>query len=134
MNAEKLEEAVALAAAVGAVFVATADRAGVPHVACAGKIELDQDRRVIVTEWFCPGTVANVCENEAISIVAWDATTDTGYQLIGRLQGIENVAVLNGYGPGLASGASMPQVERRLTIEIERVLGFCRRPHSDLED
>jgi uncharacterized protein len=132
MNAGKIAEAVKMGTQTGHVLIATADWAGIPHIAVAGRIALEGDS-VVVTEWFCPGTVANLRPNVGVSIVAWDKASDTGYQLIGRLQTSSDVAVLNGYAPGLDGERPLPQVERRLVIRVERVMDFRFGPHSDAE-
>lgn len=60
------------------LFVATSDGKGVPHVAAAARVSLDKSDRLLVSEWFCPGTLENLQENANISIVAWDPEKDGG--------------------------------------------------------
>jgi predicted pyridoxine 5'-phosphate oxidase superfamily flavin-nucleotide-binding protein len=69
---ERLAQALALAADVGTILVATADAEGRPHMAVAGKIIGLAHRRVAVSEWFCPGTVGNLDKNPLISLVVWN--------------------------------------------------------------
>ena len=133
MNAGRLAEAVKIGTRAGHVLIATADSAGVPHIAAAGKIELEGRNTVAITEWFCPGTVANLRKNAGVSVVAWDKASDAGYQLIGRLETSSDVAVLDGYAPGLEGEPPLPQVERRLLVRVERVIDFRLGPHSDKE-
>ncbi len=133
MNAAKLAEAVKIGMQTGHVLIATADSAGIPHIAAAGRIELQGRSTVAITEWFCPGTVANLRKNAGVSVVAWDKASDTGYQLIGRLETSSDVAVLDGYAPGLEGQPPLPQVERRLLVRVERVIDFRFGPHSDTE-
>ena len=134
MRPEKLESAVALAVKAGHVLVATADSRGMPHVTAAAKISLADDGDVAVTEWFCPGTVANLQKNKCVSIVVWAKDLDTGYQLIGRLAGVVDVGVLDGYSPGREGKPPLPQVEKRLLVKVEKILDFRLGPHSDVED
>ena len=133
MNAGKLAEAVKIGRRAGHVLIATADSAGIPHVAAAGRIELEGRSTVAITEWFCPGTVANLRKNAGVSVVARDKVSDTGYQLIGRLETARDVAVLDGYAPGLEGQPPLPQVERRLLVRVERAMDFRIGPHSDTE-
>ncbi len=46
-----------------------------PHVAVAGRIDLTPERNLIVTEWFYPGTVANL---ELIPRLSLDFNTTGG--------------------------------------------------------
>jgi hypothetical protein len=71
MKAEELEKVIRFAKDLGYVLIATADRQGTPHMAAAGKLEYVGEQNVVVKEWFCPGTVANLDVNKSISIVAW---------------------------------------------------------------
>jgi hypothetical protein len=134
MKAERLRGVVHLAEKVGHVFVATADPGGMPHVTTAGKLELAPEGRVIVTEWFCPGTVANLHANKYISVVVWAKDSDSGYQLLGRLDKIKDLGILDGYAPELEEEPPLPQVEKQLLIKVEKIIEFKPGPHSDIED
>jgi hypothetical protein len=135
MKVEVLKRAVTLAKKVGYVFVATAHATGLPHVAAAGKIRLTPDEgRVAVEAWFCPGTVANLQSNQHTALVIWDPNIDNGYQLLGETEKVEDTAIMNGYGPGLEDKSALPQVERRLLIRVDKIIGFRRSPHTDEED
>ncbi len=134
MKTGKLAEAVEIATKAGYVVIATADPDGMPHITAAGRIELEGDRMVAITEWFCPGTVANLRENAGVAVVAWHKASDTGFQLLGRLETVKEVAVLDGYAPGLEGEPPLPQVERRLLIHVDRVMDFRLGPHSDTEE
>ena len=133
MNADALKKALTLAKG-RPVFVATADDAGLPHLACAGRLTAAPDGRVLVTEWFCPGTLENVAGNPRVSLAVWDAKTDAGYQLIGEVERLEDVAVLDGYMPQAAGKPPLPQVQRRIVVRVESVLDFRRAPHTDVEE
>ena len=69
MNNALIERMVELSSRVGFLFIATADRNGMPHMASARQAEYLAGNRFAVTEWFCPGTVANLGENPLLSIV-----------------------------------------------------------------
>lgn len=129
-----IQNAVALADKLQHVFVTTADRKGLPHVAAAGKIRFASNGRVEVSSWFCPGTVTNLQHNHRISLVVWDPVEDAGYQLVGKVQQMEEVAFLNGYAPEEETSSSSPQVERQLLLRVDKVVGLSHAPHSDVEE
>ena len=130
MNEEMLKEAVSLADEVGYAFVATTNEDGLPHMASAGKLTLDPQQQVVLAEWFCPRTVSNVRENQQIALVVWDVDGDIGYQLLGKVQDMREVAMLDGYAPDEEEGI-LPQVERELLISVNEVLSFSQGPHTD---
>jgi len=82
MNPAKLREAEQLAGRIGHVFIATADSNGQPHIAAAGKLAQTPEKHLMLTEWFCPRTLANLQMNSHLSIVIWDPDVDSGYQII----------------------------------------------------
>ena len=126
---EKFRKAVALAEKLRHVFVATADANGLPHLAAAGKLTAESDKRVAVAAWFCPGTVDNLRQ-----LVVWDAAADIGYQLLGEVEKVEELSVLDGYVPGEEEKPPLPQVERQLLVRLEKIIDFSHAPHSDVED
>ncbi len=134
MKTEKLEKAVDLSQRIGFVCVATADRRGMPHIATASKIDLADEGCLAITEWFCPGTTANLQTNKFVSVVVWDRDSDSGYQMLGKLEGIEELGILNGYAPDIEPWPPLPQVERRLLIKVQKITDFKLGPHSDAED
>ena len=134
MKTEQLEKAVALSGKTGFVYVATASISGIPHMASAGKMELTDEGYLAVTQWFCPGTIANLLESKGISIVVWDQDADSGYQILGQSERIEELGILDGYAPELESDPPLPQVQRRLLIKVQKITDFKLGPHSDAED
>lgn len=134
MNVEILKKVERLAAKAGYVFLATADAKGWPHVAAAGRLAVTPGKHVVVTEWFCPGTTANLQANPRLSLVVWDSATDVGYQLIGEVEEIKDLGILDGYAPEVEGKTSVPQVERQLLVHIDRVIDFKRAPHTDVEE
>lgn len=134
MKIEKLEKAVDLSQSVGFVCIATADEKGTPHIATAGKMKLADDGCLAISEWFCLDTMTNLQTNKFVSIVVWDRDSDSGYQMLGELEGIEELGILNGYAPELESGPPLPQVKRRLLIKVQKITDFKLGPHSDAED
>ena len=134
MKSESLKTAVELAEKLEHVFVATADPSGMPHVAAAAKLNQTSKDHVTVAAWFCPGTVNNLNKNRRISMVVWDAPSDKGYQLLGLVEKIEEIAMMNGYSPEADKYPPMPQVENRLLVRVDKVIVFSHAPHSDLEE
>lgn len=131
MNRAMIERLVELGNRVGFFLIATADREGTPHIASARRAELISGERFAVTEWFCPGTVANLRENPRLSVVAWESQQDTGYQAIGEAEELHDVAMLDGFEAGGVESHPLPQVERRLIVKVRSVLEFRQQPHSD---
>jgi predicted pyridoxine 5'-phosphate oxidase superfamily flavin-nucleotide-binding protein len=113
--------------------VATADADGTPHLASAARVRLEPDGRVSVAEWFCPATVANLAQNPRVAIVAWDPQTDTGHQIVGDVEALRELAVLDGDLPGEEKEPA-PQVEHELLVRVRDVLAFRRAPHTDLPE
>jgi len=135
MKQECLTKAAVLAEKGAFLFVTTAASDGYPHVAPAARLQLDPDKEgVAIDAWFCPGTLENLKENKKVDLVVWDATLDEGYQLMGKCQGVEDLAVLNGYDASLPEKTGLPQVERRIQIRVEKVLPFQRGSHTDQEE
>jgi len=117
----------------GLVLIATSDGQGVPHVAAANSISKEEKGRLAITDWFCPETVANAEIGRTVSIVIWDPVKDEGHQIIGYVAAVEELAILNGYLPGEET-AGLPQEERRLVIEVGKIMEFRQAMHSDLEE
>jgi len=133
MNSAKFREVEQLAAKVGHVFVDTADSNGQPHIAAAGKLAQTPEKHLMITEWFCPRTLANLQMNSRLSIVIWDPEVDSGYQIIAELEAIKDIGIIDGYSKSQVI-PSIPQVERQLLLHVDKILEFKRSPHADLEE
>ncbi len=133
MKITALGDAVKLAKRLGHIFIGTVGHDGLPHIAAAGKLNLETEDHIEVTAWFCPETVANLQTNRAISLVIWDPEPDKGYQLLGETEQIVELAFLDGYLPEQEEGHPLPQIERKLVIRIDKILDFTHAPHSDIE-
>jgi uncharacterized protein len=115
-------------------LIATVDGAGLPRVATASRISPVPGRSAVVVDaWFCPGTLANLEVNRKTSLVLYDRRADRGHQLLGETETVEEVAMMNGYAPG-REGDALPQVERRLVVRVDRIIGFRNAPHPDTEE
>ena len=132
MKQESLKRAVELAQALGRLMVATSAPDGVPHVAVARKISWHGKDVVDVDEWFCPGTVSNAREGAPVSLVVWDDKRDVGWQMVGNVAGVEDLAMLDGFLPE-EKAPYVPQVLRTLRIRVSKVLAFTQAPHDDRE-
>lgn len=133
MSPEILQEAIKLARKLGHIFVATANGQGLPHVAAAGRMEIASGGLLAVTSWFCPETVVNLKENKYISLVIWERKTDAGFQLLGELDNIEELGILDGFAPEIETKEVLPQVQRQLLVRVNRIIEFKHGPHSDRE-
>lgn len=131
MNTEIFDNAIRLAQKVDHVYIATAGGGGMPHITAAALLEKAPDDHVIIREWFCPGTVANLKENKSIAIAVWDFHCDVGYQLLGRVERIDDMAILDGYAPGIETRHKYPQSEKQLLIKVDKILDFTLAPHCD---
>lgn len=127
----ELNEIIRLSARTGYVLVATAGPDGLPHVASARRIEAGPEGRLRVAEWFCPGTMANLEHNRRVSLVVWDQVSDFGYQVLGEVEEVRELAMLDGIAPGQASLPAVPQVERELIVRVSQVLDYQQAPHTD---
>lgn len=134
MKKDLIKEAVDLGRKLGRVFLTTADNNGVPHLTVATKISVTSKGQLSVAGWFCPGTIANLENNPSIGVTVWDEKHDIGYQLLGKKEDMREIAILDGYDPKLEKKAPLPQVEREVMINIEKILEFKQAPHSDLEE
>ena len=134
MDLEKLREAINLGKVSGRVFVATADGSGLPHIAAAREVGMVDGFLVTLSTWFCPGTMANLKTNPLVSLVVWDQDRDFGYQLLGKAVKMEGIAMMDGYAGDTEKMRPLPQEERRITIEVEKILHFSVAPHSDVEE
>ncbi|HYA15199.1 MAG TPA: pyridoxamine 5'-phosphate oxidase family protein [Syntrophales bacterium] len=116
------------------VFIATVNEEGIPHIAASKKLSLASNDNIVLTEWFCPGTMSNLLrKNHNLAIVMWDSKTDIGYQLIGEAEKEEDTAYLDGYSPDLKKQNTVPQIQRKVTVRINRIIDFKLSPHTDIE-
>jgi uncharacterized protein len=115
---------------VGHAFVATADRAGNPHLASGGGVSAMKPNLLVFEAWFCVTTLKNLQENPKISVAIADPVTGIGYQFLGRLESKKDTAVLNGFLPDLEP-SGLPQVQWRLEVRVESVMSFTADAHSD---
>lgn len=134
MRQDKFREVAAFTEKAGPVFIATADAKGLPHIAAAGKLAFASSELLTVSGWFCPQTVTNLSQgNYGIAVVTWDAKTDSGFQLLGRLKEMRELGVLDGYAANVESRTALPQVHWELSVQVDKIIEFKHAPHSDIE-
>lgn len=75
--------------------------------------------------------MSNLGVNRRASLAVWDPAIDAGYQVGGTVESIEEIAMMNGYAPGVER-EPVPQLEMRLTRKPHITTRFGKRPHSDL--
>lgn len=129
MDTGILAKSVKLAEKVQHLLVATVNAQGIPHLATAERMTLEDRDLVAVTAWFCPQTASNVQSNPAISVVVWESIKDHGFQLVGEVEKVVDLAMQNGYIPG--EKVVYPQIERKLMIRVRHILNFSHALHSD---
>lgn len=115
---------------VGHAFVATADANGYPHVAAGRGVTVVTPGRLVFESWFCQTSLKNLKENPNIAVAVADSVTGNGFQFVGRVDKMEDTAVLNGFAPDIEP-AGMPQVQWRLEIRVDSVMAFSADAHSD---
>ncbi len=116
------------------ILVATSDSGGLPHVAVARGISQVSEKSLMISAWFCPGTMRNLEQNRHISLVVWDPASDKGYQLLGEVEKLEKEAMMDGYSPELETKRPVPQIKWKLTVHVEKTIDFTSAPHSDIEN
>ena len=132
MGSERVQKIKELVEKVKTVYVATADKEGVPHIAAAEGMAFSDGDRVVFRAWFCLKTVENLHENTRISLGIVDPATGEGYQLLGKMERVETGAVLNGFTPQMEKDwKGYPQIEHRLSIRIEKISHLTTGAHSD---
>ena len=129
---EPLERAVSISQASGRIYMATADHGGLPHIAAAGPLTLLSDqKRVVFEAWSCPRTVANLGVNHWMALVVLPPGKDIGYELLGWLEESEDVLLMSGFDPQREAQRSIPQAKKRLTMRVDKIIGFQPAAHTD---
>lgn len=124
---DAIEDAIKIARRAGEIYVATSGE--YPHIATARKVSAAEDGRIRISEFFCPGTLENLEKNRKIAMSAYEKQSGRGYQLLGEVEEIHDLAMLDGFaGDDLPA---VPQVERELQIKVHSVLNFSGGPHTD---
>ncbi len=129
---ETLQRAVSLSQASGRIYVATADRGGLPHFATAGPLTLLSDqKRVVFEAWSCPRTVANLGVNHWMALFILPPGKDAGYQILGWIEESEDVLMTDGFDPKLEVQRSIAPAKKRLIMRVDKIISFRPAAHSD---
>ncbi len=133
MKETAISQAVTMAAEGKPAFLTTVSSDGVPHVTTVGGLKILDPDHIRLMEWFCPRTVENTRENRQVSLVVWDQIANTGWQLTGKVEFIQDAAIMDGYNPEKPQ-EDMPQILAMLDLHVEKVMRFHHGPHSDKEE
>ena len=127
-----LDEVKKLIQGVKLVYVATANKEGIPHIAASEGMTIADGDRVVLRAWFCIRTVGNLQENPRLSLAVLNPETGEGYQLFGELERIERGAMLDGFAfEKEREWAGYPQAEHQLYIRIKAISHLTSGAHSD---
>jgi predicted pyridoxine 5'-phosphate oxidase superfamily flavin-nucleotide-binding protein len=114
------------------IYVGTSDKDGIPHLAAGERIVVKDGEHVRLEAWFCVKTIENLMLDPAIAIAAIDPSTKDGFQLIGKMEKIEDKMMMDGFAPSLEEKwAGVPTTEYAITVTISHVLKFTTGVHSD---
>jgi hypothetical protein len=111
------------------VLVATADDKGIPHLAAAKGLALDEEHAVF-ENWFCLQTLKNLSVNPNVALSLFDLQQERGFQLLGRLEQDILMEMIDGLAPQ-EEKHPIPQGKHRLQVKVERVLELSVGPHAD---
>ena len=129
----QLNQIIAMARSIGYVYLTTADGSGTPHMSIVQPVDIDEKNRLKLMAWLCQYTIKNLEENPKVSVIIWDSIKDTGYQLSGKVEEMEEFAELDGYAMSLERKKHFPQIEWKILVSVERILNFQKAPHVDVE-
>lgn len=105
-------------------YLATADPAGVPHLAVGEIVEAGTET-LLFRGWLCPRTLANLEDNQAVSLAV--GLGPAGLQFVGTVVEKTIDAVLDGY----QEAEDVPQVRYRLAVKPAETLSMTDRAHTD---
>jgi hypothetical protein len=72
----------------------------------------------------------NVAEVPRVALAVIDAATGGGYQLVGTVEKVIPIGILDGYAPE-AEAPGTPQVESRMVVRVEEIMEFSTGAHTD---
>jgi len=111
--------------------VASADIHGRPHLAAGSDLSVPDPHHLVLEAWFCVTTLQNVTTNPRVAVIITDPVSCNGYQLLGRVEKNEGIAMIDGYAPE-AETPGTPQLESRLAVRVDTLMTFSAGVHSDL--
>lgn len=132
MNDDLINKIITLADRVDQVFLATADKEGVPHITTVNSLLEIVNGVLFITHWFCSQTAVNLSVNRNVAILVWDNLSDEGYLVTGVSESFLEAGIIDGHAPH-EENSSVPQVLYTMEIRIKKVLRFARAAHSEKE-
>lgn len=114
----------------GIAFAASADKAGNPHLSGVKGLIVPDSRHISFSDWFCPQALENLAGNRHIAIAVVDNMTLQGFQLVGEVETITTLGILDGYDPNIATEET-PQVLYGLTIRVDVIMAISHGVHTD---
>lgn len=63
--------------------------------------------------------------------MGWDSQRDQGFQLLGEVQDMEAMGMLDGYDSKIDQDKAIPQSYWRLVIKVEQIFEFKYGWHTD---
>jgi hypothetical protein len=112
-------------------IVASSDSLGRPHLAAGSELRVPDPEHLALEAWFCVTTLQNVATNPRVAVIVTDPVSCSGYQLLGRVESSQAIAMIDGFAPE-AEVPGTPQVDTRLEVRIDTVMAFSAGIHSDL--
>lgn len=114
------------------IYVSTSGKDGMPHLAIGEKMAVPDSDHVILDAWFCVKTVENLTENPAIAIAVVNLATKDGFQVIGKVEKIEERMMMDGFAPELEEKWTGLSTGYKISVAISHVMKFTTGAHSDL--
>ena len=112
-------------------IVATVAADDHPHLALGSHIRALDGDHLVFENWFCETTLRNVDHNPRVAVAVMKSDSGTGYQFVGTVVHGFDVAILDGYRPGVEPPGE-PQTLTRFVVRVDEILAFCSGIHTDL--
>lgn len=115
---------------ISLAIVASSDVSGKPHLALGTGIKALDGKHLMIENWYCQTTLQNLDVNPRIAIAVMARDSKIGYQFIGNVAHGYDIAILNGYVPGVEHPDDL-QALTRIVVRVDKVLAFCSGLHTD---
>jgi hypothetical protein len=101
-------------------FLLTANHQGHIEATPISFMEVLNDSKIRIKEWFTYPILANLRDNYYVTLLIWDTLHSDGFQIQGHCQDIEEIAILDGMTP-LEKSRHYPQGQWQLDIHINDI-------------
>lgn len=115
---------------ISLAIVASADVSGKPHLALGTGIKALDVNHLMLENWYCQATLRNLEENPRLAIAVMARDSKIGYQFIGNVIHGYDIAILDGYLPGVEQPGEL-QALTRIVVRVDEILAFCSGIHTD---